>query len=631
MSIIFGVRKPEGLAVAEQELLGLARATCRWAPDGDFICVGRNAAMGFQPYHTHERSHLESQPLVDDVGNMVALDGRLDNYKDLCDLLDIDDQNTADSRIALEAFRRWGEECFSKLIGDWAIVMWDQVTCSLYLARDHAGTRTLYYERCDDTVYWGTYLETLCVHDRPRKLSSAYISAYLLGQLFGGLTPFEDIISVCPGTYVVIRANTTVQKRHWQQNWHTPLLYRSDKEYEEHFLTLFRQSVARRTGGGAPVLAQLSGGIDSSSIVCISDLLRKNAGLSTRDLVDTISFLDNTEPDWDDKQYFTTVERQRGKSGIHFDVSSSRPSFKPIDGLADGVPLLPGFDGNSRERERILCKALEPHGYRVILSGLGGDELLGGVPTPYPELADILVSGNLVELIRRALPWCVSQRIPIVSMLWRTAGETVAAYRHHRVDLEQIPPWLRSSFKQRLLDVSLVGYAKYKKDRRPSHRIRQRAWETLVESLPSPQLFSLERKEYRYPYLDRDLVEFLLRVPRNQLVRPGRRRSLMRRALAGTIPDSVLERRRKAYISRSPILAVRDQAIEIEEVACFLNSAGFPYIDLDVFATCLEKARCQDISTWHIPVLRTALLGFWIRSLASTRGEPSQANQVVTV
>jgi len=630
MSIIFGVKKPEGDEVAERQFLDIARATSRWAPDGTFVRVRRSAAMGFQPYHTHRRSHLESHPVVDDLGNMVVLDGRFDNYKDLCNLLDIDDRDTSDSRIALEAFRRWGEECFSRMIGDWAIVIWEQVTRSLYLARDHAGTRTLYIERCGDSVYWGTYLETLFARHRTRKLSRAYIAAYLLGQPFGSLTPFEDISTVSPGTYIVIRSNTTIQKRHWH-NPHAPLDYRSDKEYEEHFLALFQQSVARRTGEGAPILAQLSGGMDSSSIVCVSDQLRKNEGLFSRDLLDTISFFDDTEPDWDDKRYFMAVERHRGKSGIHFDVSRSRPSFKLVDDPAAEMPLLPGFDGNSKERERILVEVLEPYGYRVILSGLGGDELLGGVPTPLPELADSLVAGNVSELMRRALPWCMAQRVPLVSMLRHTVRETLATYHQARVHTEQIPPWLTPFLKQHPFDAAMASKPKYRGGLRPSQLIQQRAWEILVESLPSPQLFSLERKEYRYPYLDRDLVEFLLRVPRDQLVRPGRRRSLMRRALVGIVPHSILERRRKAYISKSAILAVREQAVGIGEVAKWLDSSGFRYIDRDVYATYLDQIRHQDISTWHIPVLRTALLGFWMRSLTSMRMEPSHANQVITV
>src|SRR5216683_927664 len=143
MSIIFGIRKSEGEVVEEHQLLSLANATDRWAPDGTFVRATGRIGMGFQPYHTHQRSNLESQPVADDLGNMISWDGRLDNHKELRDLL-AQEANISDSLIVLAAFRRWGEECFSRLIGDWAVALWSHTDRSLYLARDHAGTRTLY-------------------------------------------------------------------------------------------------------------------------------------------------------------------------------------------------------------------------------------------------------------------------------------------------------------------------------------------------------------------------------------------------------------------------------------------------------------------------------------------------------
>ena len=67
---------------------------------------------------------------------------------------------------------------------------------------------------------------------------------------------------------------------------------------------------------------------------------------------------------------------------------------------------------------------------------------------------------------------------------------------------------------------------------------------------PEPQY------EKRYPYLDRDLIEFMCAIPREQLVRPGERRSLMRRSLVGIVPDEIRERKRKAYVARAPMLAI---------------------------------------------------------------------------
>ena len=83
-----------------------------------------------------------------------------------------------------------------------------------------------------------------------------------------------------------------------------------------------------------------------------------------------------------------------------------------------------------------------------------------------------------------------------------------------------------------------------------------------------PHLFPslLSRLEYRYPLLDRDLVGFLFSIPREQLFRPGRKRSLMRRALVSIMPPVVLERRRKAYQLRMPLLTMQHASARLHSL-----------------------------------------------------------------
>src|SRR5580692_8095276 len=121
MSIQFGICQSRGNFVERRDLVKFAERTEHLAPDGTHLVCRNQIAMGFQPFHTHLRSELEDQPLVDEQGNMLTLDGRIDNHRDLCELLEIPDSEVADSKILSAAFMHWGAECFSKLIGDWAV------------------------------------------------------------------------------------------------------------------------------------------------------------------------------------------------------------------------------------------------------------------------------------------------------------------------------------------------------------------------------------------------------------------------------------------------------------------------------------------------------------------------------
>src|SRR5271155_2501615 len=114
MSVIFGIRNPDGQPADERQLHELASATQAFAPEGTFVKACGTIGMGSQPYRTHDRSILESPPITDRHGNMIAFDGRLDNHAELCRLLELRDSETPDSVIVLAAFLRWGENCFRR-------------------------------------------------------------------------------------------------------------------------------------------------------------------------------------------------------------------------------------------------------------------------------------------------------------------------------------------------------------------------------------------------------------------------------------------------------------------------------------------------------------------------------------
>ena len=117
------------------------------------------------------------------------------------------------------------------------------------------------------------------------------------------------------------------------------------------------------------------------------------AGLPAREIDDIIadymSYFDEAEPSWADERYFTTVERSRGKVGIHLPLPLLSSGLEPAPVFYDHQ----GADRATYENELHLRAATRDKGYRVLLSGIGGDELLGGLPTPYPELADLLARG----------------------------------------------------------------------------------------------------------------------------------------------------------------------------------------------------------------------------------------------
>jgi asparagine synthase (glutamine-hydrolysing) len=549
---------------------------------------------------------------MDPHGNVVTFDGRLDNYEDLQQQLGLPDRHVADSVIVLAAFHRWGEQCFSRFVGDWAIALWSGTDRSLYLARDHAGTRTLYFEMSGEEVLWSTYLETFFSNKTVRDLDEGYAAAYLGCQPVRDRTPYQGIRAVLPAHYLVIKGGQITYRAHWDWMVKGSITYKSEHEYDEHFLTLFRQAVDRRTGRGASILAQLSGGMDSASIVCMSDHIR--SGAHPDELLDTISFYDDTEPHWNEYPYFSRVEAKRGKVGIHQKASFASRTFRSAV-TPFGPSLLPGMDESFLLREKEFERLTSGRQYRVVLSGIGGDEVLGGVPTPLPELADHLVSGRLEHYLKRSVAWCLANR----STLWGSAAASIrfliSAYRPVRLDGRTVPPWLSTTVSEvcsSLVRDDVVN-RRAEPGLCPSRVANGRTWWTIMETLPHLYPNLLRRFEYRYPYLDRDLVTFLFTIPREQLVGPGRRRLLMRRALKGIVPDEILERRRKGFCIHGPIEAMQFSSEDVNAMTEESRLVALGLIDPDKFRKALLSIGHARDSRWSAGMIKTLNLDSWLR------------------
>jgi len=614
MSVIFGIRALDGRPIERQELDRFARCSERYAPDGTSFRVDGGIGMGFQAYHTHQRSHLESQPIVDEDGSTLTFDGRLDNYRDLCGLLGIPAHESSDSLIVLKAFDRYGDDCFSQFVGDWSLALWCAASNALYLARDHAGTRTLYFEQTTEHILWSTYLETFFVTEKTRALNSDFAASYLACLPLGELTPYKGICAVPPAHFLKLEQHRIRQVPHWTPLFRDKVAYRTDVEYERHFFSLFRQAVARRTAPGDPVISQLSGGMDSTSIVAMSDFIR--AGADAEDLIDTVSFYDDSEPNWNERPYFTAVERHRGKVGTHIPTLFSE---RTLD-LPDGGYLLPGADASTAGREERLERSIGPDRYRAVISGVGGDELLGGPINPLPELADCLARGKIAGFLKRATAWCVAERTPILHLLPEVIRFAAKLYFPSGGNAVDCPSWYgsrlqnvvhhlekRSGGSVRLLPSSLDGGL---------------MWMSILETQPHRFPGLKVRYEYRYPLLDRDLVDFLLRVPPEQIRRPGNRRSLMRRAMRKIVPIEILERKRKAFPARALSLFSSERRNEINALFRGSRLGAIGYIDEAKFRVELYRSNFDQAKT----LMKMIGLELWLRnnhvSLIEATSEP---------
>ena len=546
----------------------------------------------------------------------VLWNGRLDNRKDLAAQTATFVDSMADREIVSDACRRHGTNAFAQIVGDWAISVVYEPECELVLARDFVGTRPLFYGVDNGTVTWSTLLEPLLlVADRIPKLSEEYLAAWLSFFPQAHLTPYRGISSVPPGSFVKIAPRGISVSNYWRLESVKPVRYRGDRQYEEHFRSLFEASIGRRLNAASPILGELSGGMDSSSIVCVADMVLLRDPGAPR--LDTVTYFDAEEANWNELPYARLVERKRGRVGHHINVGTSQA----VADEAIGAPFLaiPTSSSARSSAAKAFDQMVSENGYSVVLSGLGGDEFLGGVPTPVPELADLLARFEALEFLRQSFRWALAKRKPIVG-LWRSAFASFLASRppdRRAIDLAW--SWLRPEFLRRNHE-HLRSPARPFRFFAPLPSLQANAItvEALGRQLSCVPVPVRPPYEWRYPFLDRDLVAFCSSIPREQLVRPNQRRSLMRRALAGIVPREILERKRKAYVSRGLVKVLASEWRLLREAP--LSSEDLRIVDSDSLGKSVEQAE-QGKDVPVLPLLRTLALERWLRELRAVNDQ----------
>jgi asparagine synthase (glutamine-hydrolysing) len=615
MSIQFGRWNMDGKPVDRSYLEKVKPVIAPYGPDDGGSYNKTNTCILYRAFHTTKESRRESQPHVTDLGAIITWDGRLDNRADL--ILHLRDRVTissTDVSIVAAAYEEWGAGCFAKLIGDWALSIWDPQSRSLILAKDPIGTRHLYYSIEKDQITWSTILDPLVLFaGHSFALNEEYIAGWFSFFPAAHLTPYVGIHSIPPSSFVAIRAEKHTISKYWEFDPSKRIRYNTDAEYEEHFRAVFGEAVRRRLRSDSPIIAELSGGMDSSSIVCMADTIIARGSAETPRL-DTISYYDDSEPNWNERPYFTRVEEKRGRTGTHIDVSSHGRA--KIDSDNGRFAATPGSGGKADER-LIACMTSQRN--RVVLSGIGGDEVTGGVPTPIPELEDLLATRQFGRLVHQLKGWALNKRKPWFHLFLEGTRGFFPTGLVGVTKYKQPPLWLNPQFARRNRG-ALQGYESRLKlfGPLPSFQDNIATLDAVRRQLLCSALSADMPREDRYPYLDRGLLEFMYAVPREQLVRPGQRRSLMRRALVGIVPDELLNRKRKAFVARAPMASISKEWNGLAKLTQQMVSSSLGVIDADRFLAALKGVRHgQEVPL--VTLMRGLSVESWLVSL-SNRG-----------
>lgn len=537
-------------------------------PDGMWVRTWETGALGFAKMAVTPEEELEQQPLVSPrTGCAIIADVRLDNRADLLGKLPNRPLPTAsDAELILRAYEAWDSDAPRHLLGDFAFIIWDPRRQRLVCARDTYGQRGLYFR-----VDRGTFAAASEIHQlfqdpsvsiipNEEHIRNSLVPINVFRHEQDQASTFYNEIYALPAAHLLVVDREGVRtSRYWKFQPPAELRYRFDSEYADHYLSLFSDVVRARLRSSRPLGALLSGGLDSSAIVCIAHELYRS-GLATSH--GFMSFSTTYEGlDCDERQYVQDIQAKYGFD-LHYlteGPSDGRLHLEP-GGFLESPSM--GVQSSVGDGLDAACRA----GVRVLFTGEIADSCVGGSWLVFDSLLrkgqlrsfwrylrhyDRLSTESLIKTISLyslapLLPLSV-QRLMMSADILRTA---------RRQGQRWVPSWMPGSLRDALIRRNLDAYLDTERHRQFSNPTRHLEHHLLypppISRHPAPWPLQISR-----PFADRQLHEFLLAIPPEHKFVPhhesdevyaGSKR-LVRDALQGILPESVRTRTGKTIFS----------------------------------------------------------------------------------
>ena len=607
MSSIAGIYKQNGETVSRSELNTMLDGLHHWDADHRDQLIEGSVAFGHLMLYNTPESWYEKLPYRDpDSGLIITADARLDNRQELSEELRIDlegEKSVPDSLLILEAYKQYGRECTDHLVGAFAFAIRDTNKDQLFCARDHMGFKPFYYYYYHQGGFFLFATEIKGIKAHPEV--SLSINGQFLADALSTLksekdqTFYKEIFRLPPGHWISFTPTITEIRRYWEPDPNHELKLSSAEEYIKAFRETLEEAVRCRLRSAYPVGAELSGGIDSSTIV----------SLAARQV--PVKTFSHSLPDWArDKHFPYNDETHHSRKVIdyhnirdHFFINGEQEGL--LEPLKNALHLHEGvMQGTLSAVFEPLYRKVEEENCRTLLSGYGGDEM---VTSPGPGYMEEL-AGNLrfVKLLKELHkknkgkgPIKIIKQF-IKHLLYGTMQRFQPAYKTPRWahDIYHALAINHEFFKE--MNLKERFYSKKKLPAGGSVRMRQFRrinYDYMPQRLEYCAIQAQTHKiEYRYPLLDKRLVELYLSLPSHMKFRNGYGRYILRKATEGILPPEIQWRNDKTgVVVPSIFLRWKQDEEAIRQLILRAKESNIKhYIDYDKTLEMLDKIVHRD-------------------------------------
>ncbi|MBI4835411.1 MAG: asparagine synthase (glutamine-hydrolyzing) [Planctomycetes bacterium] len=526
-------------------------------------------------------------------------------------------KSQTDTEVIMAAYEEWGVNCLSKFNGMWSFAILDLRKNILFCSRDRAGVKPFYYYFDGNYFIFGSEIKQILSHQNVAKeIKTGVLFDYLVYGLLDHSeeTFYQGIKQLRGAHYLEIplgkQGYMPKPVRYWDINLNSKLTGCSDREYEEIFLNLFEDSIKLRLRSDVPIGSCLSGGLDSSGIVCVVNKLLQLENKT--DLQKTFSSCFENRI-YDERQF---IHKITGFTKVkpYYTFPSGKKLFEEIERFVwhQDEPVI----SSSPYAQWNVFRLAKESGVTVMLDGQGADEIFAGYPTYYAVyLIQLLKQLRFSALSAELSGYCRVRK----SSLAKIAGDLFSAYlsrRLYRIFDRRVRheiKWLNTDFWQEGVKQSPHNkYLQMLKKENPyegAGDLTKKLYEMFV-SASLPALLRYEDKnsmafsiESRVPFLDYRIVEFVFSAPDNQKIRNGWTKYLYRQAMKGILPEEVRLRRDKmGFVTPEDIWLTQTQRVNFENLLQTIpdNDAVFIRPELQKeFKSILEGKMPFSFTPWR--------------------------------
>jgi asparagine synthase (glutamine-hydrolysing) len=537
---------------AREVLDRMCRVIRHRGPDDQGMFVKEGVALGMRRLSIIDLAGGH-QPMSGEDGKVsVVFNGEIYNYLEIKKELEARGhrfQTNSDTETIVHAYEEYGAGCVESLRGMFAFAVWDERERKLFIARDRAGKKPLYYTLTPQgTLIFGSELKSLLEHPEARReINMDALDAYLsLGYVPDPLSIFRDIHKLPPGHHLTFQAGRLSVEQYWDFRYEVTEA-RPLEDYLEELNALLDESVRLRLVADVPLGAFLSGGVDSSAVV----------GLMSRHTDRPVkTFSIGFHEDGYDELKYARLAAARFKTE-HHEFIVTPEICRIVDELA--WHLDEPFADSSAIPTYAVSKLAREH-VKVVLSGDGGDELFAGY-TRYAVDRGRSGYARLPRVLRRGLMQPLSRSLP--------HGAWGRNYLHN-VALDPLQRYLDSvsyftslnkrslystDFRSQLngLNTAAALFEELGAQVKSGDPLDSLLYLDSKTYLPGDILTKVDRMsmaaslEARVPLLDHKLIEFVTRIPSKFKMKGAETKQIFKRAVRGLVPDEILDRPKQGF------------------------------------------------------------------------------------